>query len=157
MANIKDFLTGQKSKRSAELEELAKRVEALEKVNNESEDEEELKAAGAELDELKAKKEELEKELAEIDAQIAEIDKPAEDEQPRRNKMNFMTKESRGTKTMTPEERKAAAEQFAANNKMTINHEETRAMLVSSGKIATPTGVKGINECLTKFQASLIW
>lgn len=147
MANIKDFLTGQKSKRSAELEELAKRVEALEKVNNESDNEEELKAAGAELDELKAKKTELEKELAEIDAQIAELDKPApEGGQPQRNELNFMTKESRGIKTMTPEERKAAAEKVVATGRMTISNEETRAMLVSSGKIATPTDVKGINE-----------
>lgn len=38
------------------------------------------------------------------------------------------------------------AKMFAENGKMTIKNEETRAMLVSSGKIATPTDVKGINE-----------
>ena len=145
MEKYKELLTKQ-IKRSLELEELAKRVDALEKINNESENEEELKAAGAELDELNAKKAELEKELAEVNAQIAELDKPAENapvDGAQRNKLNFMKKEERGVKTMNIEERAA---QFAQNGKMTIKNEETRAMLVSSGKIATPTGVNGINE-----------
>ena len=156
--NIKEYLTKQASKRNAELDNLKKRVEALEKVNNESEDEEELKAAGAELDELNAKKAELEKELEEINAQIAELDKSdeGEEEKGKRNKLNFMNKESRGTKTMTPEERNARAVKFAETGKMTIKNEETRAMLVSSGKIATPTGVNDkINE-LNKTGSSII-
>ena len=147
MKGTKDFLTDLASKRSAELEELAKRVEALEKVNEESEDEEELKAAGTELDELNAKKAELEAELAEINAQIAELDKPAETETPNeRKKFNFMTKESRGIKTMTYEERVAAAEKFAETRKTSFGAEEARSVLVSSGFIATPTEVDGINE-----------
>ena len=147
MKDIKAFLSKQAEKRTADLEELAKRVEALEKVNNESEDEEELKAAGAELDELNAKKAELEKELEEINAQIAELDKPAEDEQqPQRNKLNFMTKESRGIKTMTHEERMERANKFAETRRATVGAEETRSVLVSSGSIATPTEVDGINE-----------
>jgi HK97 family phage major capsid protein len=151
----KEYFDKQKSKRSAELEELAKRVEALEKKNTESEDENELNEIGAELEELKNKKAELEAELAEIDAQIAELDKPneeegkptEEEEQPKRNKLNFMTKESRGANTMNIEERNAAAKKFVESGKMTVKNEETRAMLVSSGKIATPTGVnEQINE-----------
>ena len=143
----REFLTDLASKRSTELEELAKRVEALEKVNEDSEDEEELKAAGTELDELNAKKAELEAELAEINAQIAELDKPAETEQNNeRSKFNFMTKESRGIRTMTIDERKAAAEKFVATRKTTLAAEEARAVLVSSGSIATPTEVDGINE-----------
>lgn len=147
MKTIKEYLEDQKSKRSIDLEELAKRVEALEKINGESEDEEELKAAGAELDELNAKKAELEKELAEINAQIAELDKPTEgDEQPQRNKLNFMKKEERGNKKMTIEERKANAEKFVETRRTRVDAEETRAVLVSSGTIATPTEVDGINE-----------
>ena len=141
----KELLTKQ-VKRSLELEELAKRVEALEKINNESENEEELKAAGAELDELNAKKAELEKELAEINAKIAEFDKPAEEEQPQRNKLNFMRKEERGVKTMNIEERKAAAQKFAETRRASYGVEETRSVLVSSGTIATPTEVSGIND-----------
>ena len=157
MKSIKEFLTEQASKRSVDLEELAKRVEALEKVNTESEDEEELKAAGAELDELNAKKAELEKELAEINAQIAELDKPAEgEEQPQRNKLNFMNKTERGDKKMNIEERNAAAAKFVESGKMTIKNEETRAMLVSSGKIATPTGVNDTINELNKAGSAII-
>lgn len=145
--SIKEYLEAQKSKRSADLEELAKRVEALEQKNNESEDEEELKAASEELDELNTKKEELEKELAEINAQIAELDKPADEEKnSQRTKLNFMTKEERGEKKMTIDERKAAAEKFVETRKTRMDAEETRAVLVSSGTIATPTEVSGINE-----------
>lgn len=145
MKNTREFLNTLASKRNAELEELAKRVEALEKINGESEDEEELKAAGDELDELNAKKAELEAELAAINAQIAELDKPVEGEggQPQRNKFNFMTKESRGKNTMNIEERNAAAQKFVENGRKTM---ETRAVLVSGGTIATPTGVDGIND-----------
>lgn len=147
MKGIKEFLTEQANKRSVDLEELAKRVEALEKVNTESEDEEELKAAGAELDELNAKKAELEKELAEINAQIAELDKPNEgEENPQRKNFNFMNKEERGNKKMTIEERKANAEKFVETRRTRVDAEETRAVLVSSGTIATPTEVDGINE-----------
>ena len=149
---IKDYFENQKSKRSAELDELKQRVEALEQLNNrEDATEEELAAASAELDKLKEKKAELEAELAEINAQIAELDKPnneggEEKPQPKRNKFNFMTKESRGIKTMTIEERKAAAENFVKTGKTRTDADETRAVLVSSGNIATPTEVSGINE-----------
>lgn len=147
MKGIKDYLATQAQKRSAELDELLKRVEALEKINGESEDEEELKAAGAELDELNAKKAELEAELAEINAQIAELDKPEEGEQaPQRNKLTFMKKEERGRKTMTIEERRAAAENFVETRKTSASAEEVRAVLVSSGLIAVPVEVDGINE-----------
>lgn len=137
----REFLADLASKRTADLEELAKRVEALEKINGESEDEEELKAAGAELDELNAKKAELEAELAEINAQIAELDKPTE-EPPQRNKLDFMKKEERGKK-MNIEERTAKAEEFKNSGKKTM---ESRAVLVSGGTIATPTGVDGITD-----------
>lgn len=143
------------TKRNEELEKIKARLDALEKINDTSEDEEELKAAGEELDELKAKKAELENEIAEkqaeldeVNAQIAELDEPA-DPQPQRNKVGFMKREERngGNQTMNREEMEKRAKEFAASGKMTIGHEETRATLVSSGKLATPTGVKEtINE-----------
>lgn len=145
MATIKEYLETQKNKRSTDIEELAKRVEALEKINNESEDEEELKAASEELDALKAKKAELEAEIAEIDAQIAELDKPAEGEEPKRNKTIIM-KTERGAKTMTIEERNENAKKFAETRRASYGAEETRAVLVSSGNIATPTEVEGIHD-----------
>ena len=139
------------SKRNEELEKIKARLDALEKINDTSDDEEELKAASAELDELKAKKAELEAdkaeleaELEEVNAAIAELDKP-EEEQPKRNKFNFMTKESRGTNNMNIEERTKLAEEFVKTRKTVIQNEELRSVLVSSGNIATPTEVGGIN------------
>lgn len=138
---IKEFLEATKQKRSSELEELAKRVEALEKINDESDNEEELKAAGEELDALKTKKAELEKELEDINAQIAELDKPAEGEGERKYfNPNIM---NRGEEKMTNEEKLERAKKFKETNKATL---ETRATLISSGDLATPTEVSGIND-----------
>lgn len=142
---IKDYLNKQKAKRSSDLEELAKRVEALEKINETSEDEEELKAASEELDELTAKKAELEAELEEINKQIAELDKPVEEEKGQRGKFNFMKKEERGI-NMNLEERKAKAEELVKTRRASYEAEEVRSVLVSSGNIATPTEVDGIND-----------
>lgn len=140
---IRDFLNSAKEKRNAELEELKARLEALEAKNNESEDEAELKATGEELDALKAKKAELEAELADINAQIAELDQPKEGESTEgQRKMNFMKKEER--KNMNIEERKAKAQKFYDTRRMAIDNEEVRSVLVSSGKLATPTEVDGI-------------
>lgn len=143
---IKDYLNKQKAKRSSELEELAKRVEALEKLNETSEDEEELKAAGEELDELKTKKAELEAELEEINKQIEELDKPADEENGQRGKFNFMNKKERGNNTMTIEERTKKAEELVNTRRTAYEAEEVRSVLVSSGQIATPTEVSGIND-----------
>lgn len=140
------------AKRNKELDDIKARVEALEKLNETSNDEKELEKASEELDELKAKKAELEAEKAELEAeieelnaQIEELDKPADDK-PQRNKLGFMTKESRGVNKMTIEERNKQAENFVNTRKMVVDTEETRAVLVSSGNIATPTEVSGINE-----------
>lgn len=140
---IKEYLTSTKEKRNAELEELKARLAELEAKNAESEDEEELKATGEELDALKAKKEELEAELAEIDAQIAELDQPKDGEVGQRK---FITMKKTEERKMNMEEREERAKKFMAGGTMKIGGEEVRAMLVSSGKIATPTEVKGINE-----------
>lgn len=142
------------TKRNEELDKIKARLDALEKINETSEDEEELKAAGEELDDLKAKKAELEAEIAEkqaeldeVNAQIEELDKPA-DEKGQRNKLGFMNREERngGLKKMNIEERQKQAEEFVKERKMVIGAEETRAVLVSNGDLATPTEVGGINE-----------
>lgn len=145
--SLKETLQKVSNNRNAELDAIKARLEALEKINATSEDEEELKAASEELDTLKAKKAELEAELEEVNAQIAELDNPAE-EQPQRKKLNFMKSEERngGQQKMNIEERTKQAEDFVKTRKMSINTEETRAVLVSSGNLVTPTGVDGINE-----------
>lgn len=147
---VKEYLQKQATKRSAELDEIKARLEALEKLNETSEDEQELKAASEELDALKAKKEELEAELAEVNAQIEELDKPADEpqqvEQPQRKKLDFMTNEMRGTKTMTKELLEQRAQEFKNTKTLKMDANEMRSVLVSSGKLATPTEVSGIND-----------
>lgn len=143
---IKETLQKIVTKRNAEIDEIKARLDALEKINNESEDEEELKAAGEELDALNAKKAELEAELEEINKQIAELDKPVEEEQGQRNKFNFMKKEERGAKTMNIEERTKRAEEFVKTRRANYAAEEVRSTLISSGTLATPTEVDGIYD-----------
>lgn len=136
-----DFLKKMRAKCDDEIEKLKARLDELEKINDESEDETELKEAGEELDGLKAKKAELEAELAEIDAQIKALEgeEPApEDMQPR--KKAFIKMEER---KMNENEKIERAEAFKNSGKMKI---ESRAVLVSGGTVATPTGVDGIND-----------
>lgn len=141
---VKETLQKIVTKRNAELDEIKARLDALEKINNESENEEELKAAGEELDALNAKKAELEAELEEINKQIAELDKPVEEEQGQRNKFNFMKKEERGNKNMNLEQRTARAEELRNTRRASYEAEEVRSTLISSGTLAQPTEANGI-------------
>jgi multidrug efflux pump subunit AcrA (membrane-fusion protein) len=141
---VKDYFMSKKEKRNAEIEELKARLEALEAKNAESEDEAELKATGEEIDAIKAQIAEKQAEIAELEAQLAELDKPKDGEGSEgQRKMNFMKKEER--KNMNIEERKAKAQKFFETRRMSIENEEVRSVLVSSGKLATPTEVDGIN------------
>lgn len=94
--------------------------------------------------------------IAEIKDIIAELDEPAEapaegeaaaantnTDERGLNVMATMDKRNGEVKENAAEARAAA---FAQTEKMTIESAEARAMLVSSGKIATPTQVSGINE-----------
>lgn len=92
--------------------------------------------------------------IAEINGIIAELDEPAE-APAEADDANTNTDE-RGLKIMaTMENRNGAvkenkaeerAKAFAASGEMTIENAEARAVLVSSGKLATPTEVAGIND-----------
>ena len=101
--------------------------------------------------------------IAEINEIIAELDKPAEDapaedkpaeDAPAENENNergfkpMSTMEMRNGAPVADDNKKAEerANEFVKNERMTITNAEARAMLVSSGKIATPTQVSGINE-----------
>lgn len=142
---VKEYLQKQASKRQAELDKIDARLEELARLNdNEQATEEELKAAGEELDELRAKKETLEAEIAEDHAQMEALDQPQE--QQRSRKLDFMTKEMRGAKTMTLEQRQAKAEEFAKTKTLNMTGEEVRSVLVSAGQLAQSTEVSGINE-----------
>ena len=141
---VKDYFTSKKEKRNSELEELKARLEALEAKNAESEDEAELKATSDEIDAIKAEIAEKQAEIAELEAQLAELDQPKEGESTEgRKNMNHMKKEER--KNMNTQEREARAKKFVETRRMSIENEEVRSVLVSSGKLATPTEVDGIN------------
>ena len=121
-----------------ELRDKAKKSESVEELRGLTED---VDAIIAELNELKE--------------MYAEADEPAggeggegaegASEGARSGNLKKIT-ETRGD---NPED-KAAAEKraatFAANGRMKIENKEARAVLVSSGKIATPTEVSGIND-----------
>ncbi len=97
-------------------------------------------------------------EIAEAEEMLAQIDEPAEDapaEEASANENNnergmnvmaTMTTRNGAPAANENADIEARAQAFANSEKMTITNAEARAMLVSSGKIATPTQVSGINE-----------
>lgn len=147
---LKEFLDDRAKKCRASLDEIDEKIVDLEKANETSQDEAELKDIGDTMAELQAEKAELEAELKEIEAQIAALEKEKEipEVKPEENleRKKFLNFEVRGEKKMANdiEERKAAAEEFKRSGRKTIKNAEMRATLVSSGKIATPTEVSGI-------------
>lgn len=157
---IKDYLKKDLNAKNERKATLVARVDAINKraaelgeINERSEDEKELKATAEELDKLKAELAEKQAEMAGLDAEIKELeqliadaDKPAEDNpanegQPQRKQ--FLNFEKRGANNMTIEEREKMAKEFAERGTFKKGTAETRAILVSSGDIATPTQVAG--------------
>lgn len=151
---LKAFLEEQKAKCQSRLDEIDKELEDIKKKNEESTDEVELKELGDTLAELEAEKMELEAELKEVEAQIDALDKPKDEENPNPERKQFLSFEVRGGNNKMNEEMRKAAEERAAKFKETgkrsISMKEyakaisTRATLISSGTIATPTEVEGI-------------
>lgn len=158
--NIKEYLANNLKAKNERKAALIARVDAIKKrnaelgeINERSCDEKELKAAGEELDKLKAELVEKQAELAGLEAEIKELedmianaDKPAEDDpanegQPQRKQ--FLNFEKRGANNMTKEEREKLAAEFAVRGTFKKGTAETRAILVSSGDLATPTPVAG--------------
>ncbi len=117
---------------------------------------------GATAEERQAAQEALDKvreKIEDINEILAELDEPAEggNGEGARGAEGGNGEGARGfnaSATMTmrngaqtaAESAEARAKAFAETERMTIPNSEARAMLVSSGKIATPTQVSGINE-----------
>ena len=124
-------MIAQKEAKLAELREKAKKSESVEELRGLTED---VDAIIAELNNLKE--------------MYAEADEPAGGEGgegARSGNLNKIT-ENRGG---NPDDNAAAekrAKAFVASGRMNIANKEARAVLVSSGKIATPTEVGGIVE-----------
>lgn len=147
---IKDLAAKNERKASLEarLDAINKRTAELGDLNERSDDENELRATAEELDQLKAElaekiaeKEGLDAEIKELERLIAEADLPADgQDQPERKQ--FLNFEKRGgLNQMTIEERTKQAEKFVETRQFKKSTNEARSILVSSGYIATPTGV----------------
>ena len=136
----------------------------LKKSMIESESKEELAAIG---ETLKA----LGEEIAEIENMLAEVDEPADDNGATTDEAseNENNNDERGLNVMatiemrngTPaandkKEIEARAKAFAESGKMTIDNAEARAVLVSSGTLATPTEVSGINDVVGAKVSSIV-
>lgn len=128
---------------------------------------EDLRNLNLKLDNLKNRKAEIKKMIAEhrdsltdneilknktealeIKNAIAETEKQIKEAEERANKIKGETRnmDILEQAKINNEEMETRAAAFASTNKMTISHSETRSTLVSSGKIATPTKVSGIND-----------
>ena len=149
---LKKFLEEQKAKCQKRLDEIDKELDDIKEKNDKSEDEAELKALGDTLAELEAEKVELIAELKEVEAQIDALDQPKDDE-PNPERKKFLQFEQKGGNNMNEELRKQLEERaktFKETGKRSISIREyarqlsTRATLISSGTIATPTEVEGI-------------
>lgn len=137
---------------------------AAETRNKEATTAEELRSVGATLLALKDEIAELEAALAAAEAAEAAEEAAAEndEEKPEENRSAGAAAgaEQRGfnpvatyggTKTekrgaQQPNEAEKRAKNFAATNRMSVGVPEARSVLISSGKIATPTKVDGISE-----------
>ena len=112
----------------------------------------------------------LAKEIAEVEEMLADVDKPAEgepaaasadpaagdtDNNENERGMNIMaTLDIR--KQDDNKQAEARAKQLQDSGNMVIDNAEARAVLVSAGKLATPTEVNGINDILGARVSSIV-
>lgn len=146
-------------------EKLQKMLEAKNEqrknLNNaliESDSKEERAALGETLTALAA-------EIDEIEAMLAEIDEPADETPAEENKeeikgderkMNILDTMNKRNENTDNKEIEARAKAFAESGKMTIENAEARSVLVSSGTLATPTEVAGINDAIGARVSSIV-
>lgn len=107
----------------------------------------------------------LAQEIADIEAMLAEVDEPAEDTTTEENKdenkgedrtMNIIDTMNKRTENTDNKEAETRAKAFAESGKMTIDNAEARSVLVSSGTLATPTEVAGINDAVGAKVSSIV-
>ena len=138
--------------------------DTLKKSMIECDDKEERAAIGETLTALGDEIAELKEKLAEVDEPADDNGAPADEASENENNtdergMNVMaTLEMRnGTPAVNEnKELEARAKAFAESGKMTIGNAEARAVLVSSGTLATPTEVSGINDVVGAKVSSIV-
>lgn len=106
--------------------------------------------------------------IADINAIIAELDEPANGgdggegapanggDGEGRGLNPIAAMQMRNGAPVTENEAEKRAQAFAASGKMTIGNSEARAVLVSSGTLATPTEVAGINDIVGARVSSIV-
>lgn len=104
----------------------------------------------------------LDAEIADVKAMLAEIDEPADETPTEENndnnkgdERNMNVLETMNTRNENNEV-EARAKAFADSGKMTIENAEARSVLVSSGTLATPTEVAGINDAIGAKVSSIV-
>lgn len=136
---------------------LKSKEEQRNNLNNaiiESESKEERAALGETLSAL-------ETEIADVRAMLADIDKPAEETPaPEANAARAFnvseTMEMRNGGQSEAEQAETRAKAFVESGRMTIDNAEARSVLVSSGTLATPTEVSGINDAIGAKVSSIV-
>lgn len=110
----------------------------------------------------------LAQEIADVEAMLADVDQPAEQEAASENTDTENTEnknDERGMNIMaTMDMRKqddnklaeTRAKQLQDEGRIVIDNAEARAVLVSAGKLATPTEVNGINDILGARVSSIV-
>lgn len=130
--------------------ELKAKFSLLQERSDASEDLVEVRAIGETLKALKTEIEEVEEKIAELEEKDEsaddEKDNPADDEKDNSRGFNPLATYRIGTPGVSNAEIEKRAQKFAESGKMSIPGAEARAILLSSGSIATPTGVGGIND-----------
>ena len=139
-----------KNKIKRMIDEKENKIKELRAKAKTSESVEELRALNDDVDAIIA-------DLEKLKEMYAEMDEPAEgapaggeggEGEAAGARSAKLTKlgEARGSKKDDGAEAEKRAKAFADSGRMTIDTKEARAVLVSSGKIATPTEVSGITE-----------
>lgn len=139
-----------KEKLTKLLNEKKEQRTALNAALIESDNKEERAAIGETLSKLA-------QEIADVEAMLEEIDEPAADDggEPAAASAGTDNNTERGMNVMATmrtdnntdnKQAEARAQKFYDTGRMTIDNEEARAVLVSSGTLATPTEVAGIND-----------
>ena len=158
---MKKFLETLISRKQKEIENMRKRAK-------ESQDIEEVRSLGSQIESAQAEIEEARAKLAECNATLRDVraemgedengqDEPEEEMpgndarsrnfSPARTVASF---DARSNASQQARDLEARAKAFAQTGRQAVTASEARAVLVSGGKIATPTEVGGINDAFTQ-------
>lgn len=131
--------------------------DALNKSMIESENKEERAAIGETLRALGEEINEVEEMLAQVDEPApGENGAPGDDGKRKLDVLSTLDLRSQKSGKTEKEKIEERAKAFADTGKMTIENTDARAVLISSGKLATPTGVSGINDDIGAKVSSIV-